>query len=134
MNVSNIKLFKPYGLTRRLVKNNFGNHPYEIILKMKIVRNKLRLRYFIDDETFSDYLNNILISLNKSNINYENFDLKKQILNYITEESKYVKYYLINRYFDSIINDVKPVSIQWQYFSMKDNYDLLFYHLLLSYV
>ena len=129
-----LQYINPVGLIDQLIENDYGDHPIEIIEKIKFIKNELPLYYFIDDESFSNYLNDILLRLDKTNINYKNFNIKSEILNYIIKESKYERYILIGLYIKSLINDEKPVTISPKFFSMDDEYDMLFYHLLISYI
>lgn len=125
---------KPFGLTRRYLNGNYGNHPQEIIYQIKQIKNKFNLRYFHDDDCLSDYIYDVLIYIHYGSINLEDFELKMNILDYIVKNSGSSKYLLIEDYIKTIFTKPYTLSIERFYFEIKNDYDRLFYCLITTFI
>lgn len=125
---------KPFGLTRRRLNGDYGNHPKEIIDQIKQIKNKFNLRYFHDDDCLSDYIHDVLLYIHYRSINLEDIELKMNILDYIVKNSGSSKYVLIKEYINSIFTEPYTLSIERSYFEIENDYDRLFYCLITTFI
>lgn len=125
---------KPFGLTRRYLNGNYGEHPEEIIKQIKQIKNKFKLRYFYDDDCLSTYIHSVLLYIHYKNINLDDFELKMNILDYIVKNSGSPKYVLIKEYINCILTKPYTISIERSYFEIENDYDRLFYCLITTFI